>query len=563
MLQRVLAMLVDACTSIGVLIAVTGGMRFKHHAVLPNVSLMYFGPLFLPLAACLVFGLRPPGSRVLPLVDRLRARVDAWPETLRMRYVVASIIAVSITHALVVFLRHMSFQTGMDLAIYSNACRGALFSTMKGDVWLLADHFEPVLLLFTPLCRTISPAVALLAVQLLAFSVGALGMYKLARLQAWSPSQAWLASLLYLTFAPNVRVLYYDFHLIVLALGVTPWLWWALQAERYGWFIALTLLYLGMKESVSLTVFGLGAFLCLRKDRPLRRMGALYMVGSAALFLAIMKLVYPLFRNGEETMYFAKYYGHLGKNLNEFVTTLLTRPMYFISTLLVPSKLVYVAALTLPFLFLPFVRPLYWLPVALPILINILSNDENILARTYHYEAEIEPMLFASALVAFQSTRLRNLWLGLLLVGFTHESAIGIARWSFPSPAQRKLLAELNEHVPMDRAIAAPQRIAAHLTDREKLYMFDYWQMTEDWKRAELVVIGYHGDWLGWYSWKTLNKKVLPAMLPQLHEVYQSPTTPHFRIFEVLSHTSEKTPDVEPHAEPPAQSRAQAAADGA
>jgi hypothetical protein len=238
-------------------------------------------------------------------------------------------------------------------------------------------------------------------------------------------------------------------------------------------------------------------------------------------------------------MYFAKYYGHLGKNLNEFVTTLVTRPGYFIGTLLVPSKIAYVSALVLPFLFFPFARPLYLLPIAMPILVNILSNDKNILSQGYHYEAEIEPMLFAMALLAFKAPRLRNLWLAVLLVCFTHQSMLGIARWNVPNKNQRALAAELKRYVPNGRALAAPQRIAAHLTEHEKLYMFDYWQMEEDWKRAELVVIGFHGDWLGWYSWKTLNRKVLPKMLPELQQVHRSPAPTLLRIFEV------RTPSVQ------------------
>ena len=62
-------------------------------------------------------------------------------------------------------------------------------------------------------------------------------------------------------------------------------------------------------------------------------------------FALIMTVVYPLFRNGEETMYFAKYYGHLGRNLHEFVMTFVTRPSYFFYSLFRPAKLAYVGAL--------------------------------------------------------------------------------------------------------------------------------------------------------------------------------------------------------------------------
>ena len=531
-----LARVVDYSTYAGLFILITGGLRTRRHPVLPDLNLMLYGPFFLPLAACLVFGLTLPSSRVLAVRTRLVAWIDQLPEKQRLRYVLLSLAAALSAHALVVYLRHFSFQTGMDLAIYANACRGALFSTMKGDVWLFADHFEPVLLLFTPLCRVISPAVALLGVQTLAFGIGAVGIYALARRQAYAPSLAWLVALLYLGFSSNVTLAYYDFHLLALTLGVIPWLWWAVQSRRYGWVIALALFYFGLKESVPLSLIGLGAYLLIVADSTGKRVGVGFIAFGLVSFVVIMKVVYPAFRGGEETMYFAKYYGHLGRDMSEFITTFLTRPGYFITSLLRPVKLEYVFLLILPFLCFPLVRPIYFLPVAPAVLVNILSNDANTVARLNHYEAEISPALFAMAVIAFSAARFvrfRPFWIAVLLVGFTAPSAFGVARWSVPTAAQRELLSQLKEHVPYDKAIAAPQRIAAHLTDRERLYMFDYWQMEEDWKRADIVVLGYHGDWLGWYSVHTLEGEKLPRMLPDLREIYSEPGRSRFRMYEV------------------------------
>jgi uncharacterized membrane protein len=536
-MQRwLVARVIDYSTYAGLFILITGGLRVRRHPVLPDINLMLYGPFFLPLALALVFRYRPAGSRVLVLRDRLCTWIDGLDPRSRHRYLGLSLALALSAHALVVYLRHFSFQTGMDLAIYANACRGALYSTMKGDVWLFADHFEPVLLLFTPFCRAFTPAVTLLGVQTLAFGVGSLGIYALARQQRYAPSLAWFVALLYLAFTSNVTLAYYDFHLLALTLGVIPWLWWAIAAKRYGWVIALGLFYLGLKESVPLTLVGFGVYLVIKGDALGKRVGVGFVVVGTVSFALIMKVVYPYFRGGEETMYFAKYYGHLGRDMSEFITTFVTRPMYFFASLLRPAKLEYIAILLMPFLFFPVFRPAYLLPVAPPVLVNILSNDPNTVARSFHYEAEISPALFAMAVVAFSGTRLqryRPLWLGVLLVAFTAPSALGIARWSVPTRAQRELHAQLVQHVPYDKAIAAPQRIAAHLTDRERLYMFDYWQMEEDWKRADIVVIGYHGDWLGWYSVHTLEAEKLPKMLPSLREIYSDKGSSRFRMFEV------------------------------
>jgi uncharacterized membrane protein len=548
MLRRLLGWAVDVGCLAGTFTLLTGGLRARRHPVFGDLNLMYFGPFFLPLALCLVFNYMPESSRALPLVQRIAARFDALPEHVQRRWTVLTLSIALATHALFIFLRYYAFQTSMDLAIYANACRGALFSTMKGDVWLFADHFEPLLLLFTPLCRVLHPSLTLLAAQTLSWGIGGYGIYRLARLQGFRASLAWLSALLYLNFSGNVTIAYYDFHLLSLALGLLPWLWWAVAAERYVWLVVLAIAYVGLKESAAVSLVGFGAFLAVTRDRKRRAVGiGLFLLG-AVTFALIMKVIYPAFRGGEGTMYFAKYYGHLGKDLPEFLRTMVTRPGYFLYHLLQPEKVLYVALLLMPFLFFALRQPLYLLPVAPAILINILSNNANLIGRQYHYEAEISPALFAMAIIAIRDPRLRGLWLAVLLVGFTAQSTLGLARWTIPTVDQRKLEKQLQANVPHDRAIAAPQRIAAHLTDRPRLYMFDYWQMEDDWKRAELVVVGFHSKNLGWYTWPTLQGKKLPRMRPYTQQRYQDPDDPRFEILEVLPSAAQAPTIADPRA---------------
>ncbi len=538
LLRAVSPYLVDCSACAGLLVLVIGALRVRWDPTLPNVDRILYGTLFLPAVACLVFGYRPTGSRVLAWLEGLSARIDALPSDARRRYVVSSIALVTLGHAIGTYLRHASFRTGMDLAIYANACRGMLFSTMKGDVWILADHFEPMLIVFAPLCRVFPPAVTLLTIQIMCFGVGALGVHALARHEGWKPALAWLVALLYLGFAGNVSQAYHDFHLITLAMGIVPWLWWMLQTRRYEWVLALSLLYLGLKESAALSLIGLGAYLVLRRqdddDRGrTRRLGALLMVLGALSFVIVMEVIFPFFRGGEASVYFGKYYGHLGRSLAEFLATIATRPQDIMRTLLHPWKLRYVAGVLAPFLAFPLVRPVYLLPIAPALLINMLSNEWPLVSRSFHYESEIYPALFAMAVIAFKAPRVRAAWLAVMLLVFTVPGIFGVARLHGPTLDQRRLHAQLEAHVPRHKAIAAPQRIAAHLTDRERLYMFDYVGMEEDWRRADVVVLGYHGDEMGWYSRGVFEKELLPKMLPSLRLVYEDPADRRFRLYEV------------------------------
>jgi hypothetical protein len=222
--------------------------------------------------------------------------------------------------------------------------------------------------------------------------------------------------------------------------------------------------------------------------------------------------------------------------------------VYFAYHLLKPSKLLYLVGVLAPFLFFPLRYPLFALPVIPAILVNILSNKPSMYSGDYHYEAEILPALFAMAVVALNHPRARAIWLVVMLVGFTSSSALADARWKVPTHAQRWLAKQLTLHVPKDRAIAAPQRIAAHLTDRERLYMFDYWQMEDDWTRADFIVVGFHGQSIGWYDWDMLDEVKLVRMAPGLKLVYQAPEDPRFRIFEVLPSAKQLPSIAEPGA---------------
>jgi uncharacterized membrane protein len=538
MWRRVAAGLVDVSSLLGLFVYVTGGYWHRSHGrgLGFDIDLTSYGPLFWPLVLCLVFGYRP-GGYVLPALERAGLWFEALPRRRRNALLGLSIALLTAANSCAVYGRYMTFQAGMDLAIYANACRNALFSTMKGDVWLLADHFEPLLMVFTPLCKRFDPALVLLFAQELGFGLGAAGLYALGRVRRWPAAQAWLVAMLYLGFTGNVTVAYYDFHLLALALALIPWLWWALEAERYAIAVLLALLYMGLKESAPLSVAGLGCYLLLVGPTKRRLFGAGMLVVGAGTFIVIMKVVYPFFRHGEETMYFAKYYGHLGANLGEFVRTMVTRPLYFLSTLVTAAKRDYMIALFSPFLFLPVIRPQYLIPIAPALLVNIASNDPNLLGLTYHYEAEIYPALFAMGLIAFgtiETARLRGFWLAGLLVLFSAPSAAATLRRYIPNAVQKRLHAQLQAHVPSGVAVAAPQRLAAHLTRIPKLYMFDYWHMEQDWKRADVVVIGYPGERLGWYAWTVLEYLKLPRMLPMLRPIYQDPDDPHFRIYEVM-----------------------------
>jgi hypothetical protein len=265
-------------------------------------------------------------------------------------------------------------------------------------------------------------------------------------------------------------------------------------------------------------------------------MGAALVALGLTSFLLIMSIVFPSFRHGDASMYFHKYYGHLGGSLTDVAQTVLMRPAVLAHTLLEPAKLKYLAALLLPFLLIHVRKPVLLLPALPAILLNLLSNHPSLTSRSFHYEAEIYPALFATSVVAFtQVRRYRALWLSVLLVACVARSPVAMARDIWITEHHRRLARQLTRYAPHDRSIAAPQIIAAHLTDREKLYMFDYFGMEEDWRRAQIVLIGFAGPQMGMYPWHTLYTTILPRMERGMRLVFQDPDDPRFRLYQTTA----------------------------
>ena len=91
MLRALLARVIDFSTYAGLLVLITGGVRTRKHPALPDLNLMLYGPLFLPLAICLVLGYRPARSRVIGWCDRASKWFDALAPERRRSYVVATV----------------------------------------------------------------------------------------------------------------------------------------------------------------------------------------------------------------------------------------------------------------------------------------------------------------------------------------------------------------------------------------------------------------------------------------------------------------------------------------
>jgi uncharacterized membrane protein len=389
--------------------------------------------------------------------------------------------------------RYLSFRGGWDLAIYANACANQMHSSLRDHRSLLADHFEPILLLLVPGCRVFDPAMFLLFTQVVAFIVGSFGIAKLALLKGSTPFTSVLAAGLYLSASGGLTLIEWDFHPYAFSLATIPWILVAIVSRRFLLLVLLAILHLSLKEHTGLFIAGLGIFLFFDRTRLSRAQSLLLAILGLITFFVVMKLVFPHFRGGEETLYFRKYYGYIGDDMKSFIVNSILKPHLVAKQLLQLDVIKYTLLLILCFP-LVLIRPLYVLPILPVFMTNVLSSSPTLHSSKFHYDAEIFAWLFGAHILLMNDVRVMTivkrpllLWLLLLFLFGVGESPIRYLNKDVPRQTDIELFSALKsfqrEH--MHCKVATNDPLAPVLARLPALTLLD------EEEKADSVVIAY------------------------------------------------------------------------
>jgi len=401
-------------------------------------------------------------------------------------------VAYSVCFTVLAFNRHDSFHTwaldmgNMDQAVW-NTIHGRIlaFTNMEGVTTRLAIHFEPTLIVVAPIYLIWPDPKALLLLQTIALASGALPIYWIAKRDLKSGAAATAVAAAYLLFPSLEAVNYAEFHAVALA---APLLLWAFHfAETGSWwrFAAAALLAAGTKEEVGLVVALISIYIAVvTKSRfPLLVAG----VGVISSLAAVL-VVIPAFNPSRASPY-AGYYSYLGTNIPAIAINLLLHPWLPIQRSL--EEPAYLRSLFQPFGYLPFLAPERLLMGASSFLINILSADgEMQRPNLYHYTAPLIPaIVLATIRGAGRAVRLiarlgiPSRWALMLVMGLLLASAGWYHRQEGLTPlSERFRLYAITPHdqvaydffqmVPTGASLSVHPDLNAHLSQREKLYVF-------------------------------------------------------------------------------------------
>lgn len=312
-------------------------------------------------------------------------------------------------------MRHLSFSSGAsDLGIFAqaiwNTARGnILFSSLKGNINLLGDHFEPILLLTAPLYMLWPSPLVLLILQSFLLASAIIPLYLIAKIKLNARLLIFALIISYILSRPLRGVGLSDFHPECFILPLLFWGYYFLLTRK-NLLLSVTIFFLLLcKEDIALIVSALGIFALFFEKRP--KLGASLFVLGLIAWIIETKAVIPFFNPKGVYPYMDRL--PFGLTYADNIKSVAANPGLFLRLIADKNKIEYCVKLLGPLGFFPLLSPAHYVLIAAPLIRNILPMDLNFSGHyniSSHYAANIIPFVYVSAIygAAWLSGKIRH-----------------------------------------------------------------------------------------------------------------------------------------------------------
>ena len=366
------------------------------------------------------------------------------------------------------WLRHEILHSSFDMAIFAQALWNTLqgdflYSSIKGGICLLGDHFSPLLALYSLPYLVWSDPLCLLLVQALAAASCVFPIYFIAKQKhdnAWVGVLFAFSFVLYLPVRNAVR---FDFHPEILTMPLFLWAFWCLENKRLRWTTFLLLIALSSKESAALITFAFGfyAFLFCKE----KKFGAFWMLLSITYFVVILRWVIPQI-SGKDYFYLA---GNFLQWKEEGTLALLKHVFN-------KSSFAYLVKIFSPFAFLSFLHPPTLILTFPSLLQNLTARNEAVRSIFFQYTLYLTPFVVIASI--YGAAKIRNKkYMAYLLLFFTLVFS-GVSELYVMNSAARKWNSRTQvfdsiRPIIKDAPVRTHEFLAPHFTDRKQLHIYE------------------------------------------------------------------------------------------
>jgi len=392
-----------------------------------------------------------------------------------------------------------------DLGVYVNT----LWNTARGDLlrctlvrggYHIYAHFDPILILFSPVMWFDPKPENIIATQSIWLALGVVPLYLITLHHL---KRHWLALILCLAYLlyPGVHgPAMYDFHSVTLAGPVIMWsLFFAETRRTVLYFVSIVFLLL-TREDLGLAMFFVGFYLFYSNHAA--RTGLATMALCLAYYFAITRTVMAAEKTFSYDYYFEALQVGDRSLAGSLLTTLFGNPMFIVRQALTEDKLKYFIQLALPLAGLPLFAGKRWFVFFYGILVTALVSKPAVYNINFQYTTFIYPFFFALTphvlkniagsdllgRIGFDPNRLMGAFTAVIMAAsvavsynygvFRESSAFKQGQSHFDrNPTEFQVarygtVRKIQALIPADASVTASKMIGAHFSTRRYIYQF-------------------------------------------------------------------------------------------
>jgi uncharacterized membrane protein len=462
----------------------------KHY---PHLVAVYVA-VFAGLVAASVQAARLPTWK-LPRVAR-----EVLPPLILL--VIAGLFAAHLSDLAITNHQALRTQTA-DLGYYDNIFYQSSHGNPLGCTFMphghhYSGHFDPILVLLSPLYFIYPQAELILALQIIWLTLDAVR----------SPWAGLAFGLTYLAYPAMHGVAMYEFHSIALLGPLAMGLMFALQTRSFRAYWVLLVACLLVREDVPLVMALVGVSILF--SLPEHRLHGWLTLGVSAVYFVIVKGLImtssDLLNCSDGGSCFAYYFEDMIKHkrgMRDIALSVGSNPAFAVSrVLIVKEKLLYLLQLFVPLLGLPLIAPRGRITMLFGLTFTLLASREPVYSIAFQYSTFIYPFAFAItplALAALLDGRslpgltlhrgrlVRGLVFGMLVASTllswkfgvvveNHAFKGGFARIQREPDARsgkmRAFIFEAMEQVPHEARLAVTRQMGPQVSNRPFVYPY-------------------------------------------------------------------------------------------
>jgi len=397
------------------------------------------------------------------------------------------------------FSRYWGYMSSInDLGQFDQAIWGGLIGepflntiNRSQQVNWLGLHFNPIVILFTPLYAIIPSATWLTLAQALALSLAALPIFLLASRVFTSEKVGFLWALVYLANPFILNAAAWDFQAITLAVPFVAISMLSIESKNLRLLFLSCLVILSCKEHLGIMVIGFGLLWWI-KNKLWKTAIGIILIGVAHSVLVLGVIMPALSPTGEHYMLSegaAGRYSWLGSSPIEALQMIFTHPFYILKKVILEmGGAVYIVLTLITFLGFPLAAPEFLLPGLADLACNMLSAVPMPRSPVAYHSASLIPVITVAAIYGterisrwnkkFSAKELTNLTLIASVIScyfFAPLPLPGAANFwkptyslNLPDPIVHTMRSAIGE----EASVSAQANIGSHFSQRREIYRY-------------------------------------------------------------------------------------------